>query len=1149
MLDTSVAPFFDDFQTNAVGSNYHKILFVPGNAVQARELTQIQSILQEQIKRFGDHIFKNGTVIVPGHIFYDNTVTYLQMTASYGAATTESIGPSLVGLQVVGASGVSAQIVHFESGTATDAPTLFVKYLGASGTVHTFSAGEVLYSADLNVSLQISSSTNGIGTGSIATINDGIYYVNGFFVGVTKQTVVLDKYDATPSYIVGLSFVENVVTAATDPNLYDNALGSPNFAAVGASRYQIQLTLSKKNLDFTDLPGQALISFIPLLSVKQGVIQFMKDNTEYSAIEKMLARRTYDEAGDFIVKDFTIGTHAYRTNNRGAWVASTPYITGDVILNNGIYYMAKNNGYSGTSAPTQSYGESLDGTIHWLQVTTPDFNNGTYQSTSTNLQDHIADEAKLAIQTSAGKAYVQGFEVNVQTPRVTVGKKARDTEQKTNIQIFTPSGSYVQVNTVVGSINTGTMTQVNLLDPGAVVRGTAWATSLEYSSGTIPSTAAVYNLYLFGINLQNGFDFKDDILSIASVTAGQFSATLLQTPAPASGFVTVPVANTNVLGKGTLFTQEFKPGDQIQIGGINKVIQAITDDTHLTVTVAFVSTILTDVPLYGLEVNVVNTGNYIQQLPNVFMRNMRVADGSLDTTYIVRKTLAIPTTTGTTAQITLTTQGETFAGVSPSTYILSDLSAAGAIVAGTYSLDVTATVLTVGGLTLGHNYQLLANVTRSGVAAREKTKTLTTKTIIVNSGNITDDQGNVLSTAWNYTSNVISLTKCDVQRIVKITMSGSSGAYNATGESDVTSWYNLLKNNKQSYYDISTIQRKAGIVVPSMALKVTFEYFEHSPGDYFSVDSYVSIPYNRIPTEIHGGVEFNMRDCLDFRSRISDSGVGFSGTGGSVSTPLYSSSTINTSYSYYLPRTDVLTLSPSGDFEYFTGLSNLNPVEPIISDGSLKLAVFTLDPYTLSGTDSVAITPTPHQRYTMQDINKLEDRLGNVEYYVSLSELEKKTSDMQVLDQNGNNRYKNGFIADPFTSFDVSDVTSPDFRASIDFTTNVLRPKSVVTKMPLEEPAGTTFASRAANSYQVTGDWVTLPYTEQALISQPIATRSENINPFAVFSWNGFVKMTPEKDAWVDNTVLNNTVTIDGGTHYSTIYNNVYALGYWRRYD
>ena len=56
----NIAPYFDDFD---VEKQFYKILFKPGYAVQARELTQLQTILQNQVEQFGDNIYQEGTVI------------------------------------------------------------------------------------------------------------------------------------------------------------------------------------------------------------------------------------------------------------------------------------------------------------------------------------------------------------------------------------------------------------------------------------------------------------------------------------------------------------------------------------------------------------------------------------------------------------------------------------------------------------------------------------------------------------------------------------------------------------------------------------------------------------------------------------------------------------------------------------------------------------------------------------------------------------------------------------------------------------------------------------------------------------------------------------------------------------------------------
>jgi hypothetical protein len=75
----NVAPYFDDFDAN---NDYHKVLFKPGVPVQARELTTLQSILQDQVKKFGQHFFKEGTKVIPGNTGYTQLYT-LCSTSKY----------------------------------------------------------------------------------------------------------------------------------------------------------------------------------------------------------------------------------------------------------------------------------------------------------------------------------------------------------------------------------------------------------------------------------------------------------------------------------------------------------------------------------------------------------------------------------------------------------------------------------------------------------------------------------------------------------------------------------------------------------------------------------------------------------------------------------------------------------------------------------------------------------------------------------------------------------------------------------------------------------------------------------------------------------------------------------------------------------
>ena len=58
--DLNITPYYDDYSSD---KKFHKVLYRAGRPLQARELTQSQTILQDQIEKFGDHFFKEGSIV------------------------------------------------------------------------------------------------------------------------------------------------------------------------------------------------------------------------------------------------------------------------------------------------------------------------------------------------------------------------------------------------------------------------------------------------------------------------------------------------------------------------------------------------------------------------------------------------------------------------------------------------------------------------------------------------------------------------------------------------------------------------------------------------------------------------------------------------------------------------------------------------------------------------------------------------------------------------------------------------------------------------------------------------------------------------------------------------------------------------------
>jgi len=223
----NVSPYFDDFSDS---NNYQRVLFKPGTPIQARELTTLQSILQNQVEKFGRHLFKEGAMIIPGQAVYDPQYTCVQIDESHLGLPVSLYIDNLINKTIQGeTSGVKAIVENYITDVESDNGnyTLYIKYQ-SSGTVDfntkTFVDGENLISLE-NVSYSLSTIrsgttfatsiiSNSIAVGSAAKIEEGIYFVNGFFVTVGRQTVILDQYTNRPSYRIGLLINEEIVTAS-----------------------------------------------------------------------------------------------------------------------------------------------------------------------------------------------------------------------------------------------------------------------------------------------------------------------------------------------------------------------------------------------------------------------------------------------------------------------------------------------------------------------------------------------------------------------------------------------------------------------------------------------------------------------------------------------------------------------------------------------------------------------------------------------------------------------------------------------------------------------------------------------------------------------------------------------------------------------
>ena len=406
----NVSPYFDDFDAN---DNYHKVLFKPGYPVQARELSGLQSILQNQIEKFGQHFFKEGAKVIPGNTAYSPEFFAVELNNTHLGVPVDYYIDQLVGRKIIGLStGVTAIIkqVLLKEESERGNLTIYVSYMSSGvedSNIKVFADGELL-TADNDIisgpnnnafipsgeSFASCIATNATSTGSSFSISNGVYFIRGNFVNVHDETILLSQYNNTASGRIGLRIEEDILNSDEDPSLGDNAKGFNNYAAPGADRLKISVSLYIKPLDdFNDS------NFIELAVIEQGNLKSQTKNTKYNFIADELARRTHAESGDYTIKAF------------------------DVSVKNSLNDGLGNNGV---------------------------FEDGQFTPSGTLASDDLA-----VYQVSPGKAFVKGYEIETISSEFIDCPKTRSTKRLESQAVNYRTGKSLRLNTVLGAPTIG----------------------------------------------------------------------------------------------------------------------------------------------------------------------------------------------------------------------------------------------------------------------------------------------------------------------------------------------------------------------------------------------------------------------------------------------------------------------------------------------------------------------------------------------------------------------------------------------------------------------------------------------------------------------------------------------------------------------
>jgi len=519
--DLNISPYYDDYDKN---KNFHKVLFKPGYPVQARELTTLQSILQNQVESFGNNIFKEGSMVLPGSITFDNDYSAVKLNLINLGIDISVYIKNFIGKTITGqSSGVTAtvkNVVLTNESDLVDDVTIYVKYsqAGTDSETLVFQDGESLFSSENVVygNTTIPSGTvfaslislNATSTGSSASIDNGVYFVRGTFVNVSKQTLILDYYTNNPSYRVGLKVEETIVSAKDDETLYDNAKGFTNFAAPGADRFKISLTLTKKLL--TDLNDT---DFIEILRVDDGKIKKVVDKTVYNIIRDYIAERTFDESGHYAVDEFRLN-----------------------IL------------------------DSLNNRID---------NDGLFLENEITEEGNIPSDDLMCIQVSPGKAYVAGYDVDLDSTVTIDVEKPRDTQNVSSTNVPFEMGHLLRVNNVAGAAEENAEIELKSQfkgdGSGGSVIGKARVYTFNLTDAAYSGAATQWDLYLYDIQTYTELTFNRNVsaseLPATSFIEGKSSG--------ASGFAVAAGTGSSAVINVYQTSGTFVADEQIRINGVD----------------------------------------------------------------------------------------------------------------------------------------------------------------------------------------------------------------------------------------------------------------------------------------------------------------------------------------------------------------------------------------------------------------------------------------------------------------------------------------------------------------------------------------------------------------------------------------------------
>lgn len=528
--DFNTAPIWDDYDPN---KNYHRILFRPSVPVQARELTQLQTIQQSQIERFGEHMFKDGTIVKGCAFTFDPQYYYVKILDNQ--VDGQPVNASMFeGALVVNSNDVRATVVNYADGLESQNPnlnTLFLKYLntGSNGqrnflpndTITAYNpdyridkltvvAGGTGYSNTDTLSF-VSDSGNGA---SARIVTDGSGRIQDAILTNAGQNYLTDP-------VVEILNSEGGETLGTGGNIIATSqiaqltVAGNNFVTANTSEFQTvgsgyalrvsEGVVYQKGFFINVQPQTAIVTKytnVPTERVAgfRTVEAIVNNSVDVSLLDNAQGEPNFNAPGAFRLKltpEIVVLDKA-DVENSNTFLSLVTFDEGRVVQNR-------------SGAEYNELGKEL------ARRTSEESGNYVVKPFTMYTDEIFGNTSHLQLRTSSGLAYVGGYRVEQLDTASTPVRKGTDLQEVENVTITTNYGNYIYIKDLKGLFPTNKAVEISLYSgvssgstaTSGTLLGKARARAIVHDSGTPGSADARYRLYLFNITMNSGASFAN----------------------------------------------------------------------------------------------------------------------------------------------------------------------------------------------------------------------------------------------------------------------------------------------------------------------------------------------------------------------------------------------------------------------------------------------------------------------------------------------------------------------------------------------------------------------------------------------------------------------------------------------------------------